>query len=188
MGCQIQDCYLSFLFEVDEARERPRIADFQVRVDGLLQVAGSLVELQDHWRVDAEEEAPPQRDQRGRLRVAEGREPHPSFHFQRGGHAQDAFAAQHGFFPAGYPSYENGPLKGLMQYPGPRIPILPFDPTLAIDFCIAQNDGLIWRRLREIPEYFNIVEIAHKRMWQPFLESPSDRAARRKWLGPVIVV
>jgi hypothetical protein len=93
-----------------------------------------------------------------------------------------------GFVPAARTDLGNGDWRSLMQYPGPRIASLPFDPALAIDFCIAQNDGPVWRRLRNTPEYSNVIEDAQKSIWIPFLNSLSDRAARRQWLGALVMV
>ena len=75
-----------------------------------------------------------------------------------------------------------------MQYPGPRIASLPLDPILAIDYCIAQNDGSLWKRLRNVPEYFTVIEGSQERLWKPFLNGLSVRATRRRWLGPLIIV
>ena len=118
--------------------------------------------------------------------ASEGREPHPRFHFQRGGHAQDAFAAQQGFVPSQGTALAQGDWRALMQYPGPRIPSLPFDPILAIDFCIAQNDGPLWKQLRALPEYRGLVEASQIELWKPFIERLNDPAGRRDWLGPVV--
>ncbi|HMG48842.1 MAG TPA: hypothetical protein VK614_15450 [Allosphingosinicella sp.] len=187
VGCQIEASYLSFEYVAGEQGKPPKAADFQVRIDALLVAGDALIELQDHWRIDTE----PARDQAaggaaGQL-TFEGREPHPFFHFQRGGRAQDSFARESGFFPSANTEIREGEWKALMQYPGPRIPSLPFDPLLAIDFCIAQNDGLVWRRLRSIPEYFSIVEDAQARLWTPFFNALAERTFRRKWLGPILL-
>lgn len=182
VGCQLQDCYLNFHFEASPDSETPKCADFQLEVVGLLAAGECVIEMQDHWRIDSE---PIWSNSHG---VTEGREPHPSFHFQRGGHAQDEFARAEGFVPGAHTPLVKGPWKSLMQYPGPRIASLPFDPVLAIDFCIAQNDGPLWRRLRAIPEYFSLIEEAQKRIWEPFLLALAQSEARRRWLGPIIVV
>jgi hypothetical protein len=113
------------------------------------------------------------------------KEPHRLFHFQRGGHAQSAFAAS-GFLP-GSPCTIQGDWKGLLQTPGPRVPVLQLDPILAIDFCLGQNDGVTWRRLQKVPEYLMIVEGAQKRVWKPslrhfkILRSGAHGLARRFW-------
>jgi len=73
-----------------------------------------------------------------------------------------------------------------MQSPGPRIPMLPLDPILAIDFCLSQSDGLIWRRLRNLPEYLSVIEDAQTRLWQPFFEKLQETAFRKMWLGPLL--
>lgn len=186
VGCKLQDCYLSFRFEESDERA-PRRAEFQVHVEGFLIAGDALIELQDHWRIDSEVlPSLPRRADQGRL--PESREPHPSFHFQRGGYAQDAFAATAGFVPGRQTNLGEGSWRSLMQYSGPRIASLPFDPVLAIDFCIAQNDGPLWKRLRNVPEYFSVIEEAQERLWRPFLEALSTRDARRRWLGTLAVV
>jgi len=162
VGCEIQGCYLSFRFEQSDDGVLRR-AEFQVQVEGLLIAGDTLIELQDHWRIDSEVLAPP-RHPTEQENITEGREPHPSFHFQRGAHAQDAFAAMEGFVPARHVDLGEGSWRGLMQYPAPRIASLPFDPVLAIDFCIAQNDGPLWKRLRNVPEYFAVIEEAQSRL------------------------
>lgn len=173
VGSEIQACYLSIRFRAAPDSDDPVQADFQVKVEGLLLVGNALIELEDHWRIDTDIHA----------KDGEGREPHPCFHFQRGGRAQDAFATADGFVPSTQTDLGEGDWKGLMQYPGPRIASLPFDPILALDFCIAQNDGPLWRRLRDTPEYFTVVEEVQERLWKPFCESLSSQAGRRQWLG-----
>lgn len=75
-----------------------------------------------------------------------------------------------------------------MQSPSPRIPMLPLDPVLAIDFCLSQNDGLIWRRLRNLPEYLIVIQDAQTHMWVPFFASLQDSSFRRSWLGPSLLI
>ncbi len=188
VGCELQDCFLSFHYEVATDGTTKK-AEFQVQVDGLLDDNGSVIWLQDHWRIDSE--APPEEVKKTHdkdKKSSESREPHPSFHFQRGGHAQDAFVITAGFLPSRGTGLAEGDWRGLMQCPGPRIASLPFDPILAIDFCIAQNDGLLWKRLRNVPEYFSTIEAAQTRLWKPFLEALATREARRRWLGPLAIV
>jgi hypothetical protein len=144
-------------------------------VEGYLDAGGALFDLQDHWRLDTDMYAPCRRV------VADGngnpsKEPHPLFHFQRGGHAQDAFAAAD-FLPAN-PCSILGVWKGLMQSPGPRIPIVPLDPILAIDFCLSQNDGLVWRRLRNFPARSKAPLAAH------FLRNCRTRSSGELGLAP----
>ena len=173
VGSEMQACYLNVRFKAACDSDDPVQADFQVKLEGLLIAGNGLIELEDHWRIDTDIHADD----------GEGREPHPSFHFQRGGRAQDAFAGAQGFIPGAQTDLGAGDWKGLMQYPGPRIASLPFDPILALDFCISQNDGPLWRRLRDTPEYFTVVEEVQERLWRPFCESLSSRAGRRQWLG-----
>lgn len=187
VGCEIQDSYLSFKFEAARDDERPQLADFQVQVRGLLLVNDILFELQDHWRIDSEG-AVQNREGEPTQGLTMGRESHPAFHFQRGGHAQEEFASRDGFVPGAHIGVDGNDWKALMQYPGPRIATLPLDPILAVDFCIAQHDGVLWKRLRNVPEYFNIVKEAQSRLWKPFLEGLSERGGRQEWLGPLVVV
>lgn len=184
-GCELQASYLDFQFEWKEEERTPWRAEYQVRVEGYLDAGGALFDLQDHWRLDTDMYAP------SRRAAIDGsanpsKEPHPLFHFQRGGHAQDAFAAAD-FLPAN-PCTISGVWKGLMQSPGPRIPVIPLDPISAIDFCLSQNDGVIWRRLRNFPEYLDLVESAQTRLWLPFFAQLQDRKFRRSWFGPSMLV
>lgn len=178
-GCLLDASLLSFHFCAAEEGECPKRADFQVKNIGMIEAGEAVIELEDHWRVDAEQENPGEP-------ATEGREPHPRFHFQRGGHAQDAFAAMDGFLPSAKAPLEKGDWRALMQHPGPRIPSLPFDPILAIDFCIAQNDGPLWKQLRAIPEYRHLIAVSQDELWKPFIDRLQQPAGRRDWLGPVV--
>lgn len=184
-GCELQAAYLDFQVEWKEDDTLPWRAEYQVRVEGLLDAGDTLFELQDHWRLDTDMYAPC-RNEAGESASNPSKEPHPLFHFQRGGHAQDAFT-EAGFLP-GTACTIGGQWKSLMQSPGPRIPMLPLDPVLAIDFCLSQNDGLLWRRLRNLPEYLSVVEQAQTRLWEPFFAKLQDAAFRRSWLGPSLLL
>lgn len=188
VGCEISDCFLSFKFQLstDEKPEKPlKYADFQVRIAGNLLTEDSIIQLEDHWRVDADVDYIEKKG--SKQSIKEAREPHPSFHFQRGGHAQDQFVEQDGFVPSVHTRLGAGDWKALMQYPGPRIPALPFDPILVIDFCLAQNDGPLWKRLRNNPEYLSLVKATQNELWKPFIEGLAAPAARKKWLGPLVL-
>lgn len=184
-GCQLHAAYLDFQFEWREDETLPWRAEYQIRIEGLLDAGDALFELQDHWRLDTDMYAP-SRIQAKESASHSSKEPHPLFHFQRGGHAQTAFAAAD-FLP-GAPCNIQGQWRGLMQSPGPRIPVLPLDPILAIDFCLSQNDGLVWNRLRNIPEYLSVIEDAQSRLWRPFFSNLQDIAFRRSWFGPSLLV
>lgn len=181
-GCSLEAATLNFHFKASTEGTCPALAEFQVKISGLLEAGPATIELEDHWRIDAEVEQKADAEKT----TKEGREPHPRFHFQRGGHAQDAFAAMTGFLPSENTQLQAGEWRSLMQYPGPRIPSLPYDPILAIDFCIAQNDGPLWKLLRAIPEYRNLVETSQIDLWKPFIERLNEPAGRRDWLGPVV--
>ncbi|MEO5713852.1 MAG: hypothetical protein ABIT37_10235 [Luteolibacter sp.] len=182
-GCILGASSLSFHFRAGKDGDRPALAEFQVSISGLLEAGEATIELEDHWRIDAEGEPKVVAGQPAK----EGREPHPRFHFQRGGHAQDAFAAAQGFVPSANTPLGKGEWRALMQYPGPRIPSLPFDPILAIDFCIAQNDGPLWKQLRATPEYHHLIEVSQLELWKPFIARLNEPRGRRDWLGPVVV-
>lgn len=186
VGCEPQASYLSFRFQMSYDDLLPKRADYQVRIEGLLCSGEAIIQLEDHWRIDTDIYASPFDSDKNVPKAA--KEPHPFFHFQRGGHAQDAFASLPGFFPSVLATVDDRDWKGLMQYPGPRIPILPMDPILAIDFCISQNNGLIWQRLRNSPEYYSLIEEAQKRLWMPLFESLVARDLRRRWLGPLVAI
>jgi len=180
-GCNVSGAYIHFEFHLGEIAEDnenvfPRQADSQVRVVGSLDLPGALVELEDHWRVDIYAGA------------GEPKEPHPHFHFQRGGHAQDGFAALNGFVPgAALPPRGSQSWRGLLQSPGPRIPFPPMCPILAIDFAIGQHDGLVWRRLRALPEYLRVVRNAQMRLWTPFFDALASAEIRQRWIGPLLL-
>jgi hypothetical protein len=182
-GCNVSEAYLQFEFHLGDIAEDagnvfPQRADFQVRVLGTLDLPSSIVELEDHWRVDTHLYAG----------AGEPREPHPYFHFQRGGHAQDRFAALDGFVPGrALPLREAESWRGLLQSPSPRIPLPPMCPILAIDIAIGQHDVLVWRRLRALPEYLRIVQKAQLRLWTPFFEALASSKARKRWIGPLLI-
>lgn len=177
VGTTLRDCYLSFRFD---GRNGPgtEVGEFQVLVEGELAIGNAIIELEDHWRIDSETPEG----------VANGRESHPRFHFQRGGHAQDRFAKAEGFVPGPHTPLEDGLWKAVMQYSGPRVASLPFDPILAFDYCVAQNNGVVWRRLRNTPEYTNAVKASQKLHWLPLLESLAQREGRADWLGQLVLV
>ncbi|WP_342241197.1 hypothetical protein [Inquilinus sp. OTU3971] len=180
-NCELEASFLSFRFRPGDQEHLPSQADYQVRVEGWLITSSAVYELQDHWRVDTHIEGIALEDGRG-----VPHEPHPFFHFQRGGHAQDAFANGATFIPSAGAAI-NGDWRGLFQCPGPRMPALPMDPILAIDFCIGQGDGKVWGRLRNIPEYFDLIERAQKRLWQPFFKALREPAFQRLWLGTFVI-
>jgi hypothetical protein len=184
-GCVLHSAYLDFQYEWRDGEVLPWRAEYQIRVEGLLDAGDALFELQDHWRLDTDMYAPSRR-QGDEAQLNPSREPHPLFHFQRGGHAQREFAAS-GFLPGNACSLQ-GEWKGLLQSPGPRLPVLPLDPILALDFCLSQNDGVIWRRLQNLPEYLAIIENSQRRLWIPFLTSLQEPAFRRAWFGPSLLV
>ena len=148
------------------------VSEIQVCVRARLDVNGMSVDLEDHWRVDTQPQQP-----------GTPREAHPLFHFQRGGHAQDAFARVHGFVPGPAMTQSGIQWRGLMQYPGPRIPIMPMCPTAAFDFVLAHHDGPLWRRLMNIPDYANVVGRCHGRLWQLYEAGLRDAPTRRVLLG-----
>lgn len=185
VGCELHSAWLDFQFEWRDGEILPWRAEYQVRVAGLLAADEALFELEDHWRLDTDMYAP---SRRAAEHAAQNpsKEPHPLFHFQRGGHAQDVFASTD-FLP-GTPCTIQGSWRGLLQSPGPRVPVLPLDPILAIDFCLSQNDGKVWRRLQNVPEYLTIIEEAQGRLWKPFFEALKDPVFRRTWFGPSLLV
>jgi hypothetical protein len=184
-GCELQAAFLDFQFEWRQGDDLPWRAEYQVRVEGLLAADSALFELQDHWRLDTDMYAPSRRNA-GDPGANPSKEPHPLFHFQRGGHAQAEFSSAN-FLPGSTAAIE-GEWRALLQSPGPRIPMLPLDPVLAIDFCLSQNDGLVWRRLRNRPEYISVIEGAQSRLWQPFFDKLQNPAFRRSWMGPALLV
>jgi hypothetical protein len=172
---------MHFTFQLgDDFAEKliPYQADFEVCVIGHLEGQNGYVELEDHWRVDSHVKG----------EIDEANEIHSYFHFQRGGHALDSFATSHLYVPNdSMPEAENGMWRASMQSPGPRIPMTPHCPILAIDFTIGQHDGAIWRALRSDTDYLGIIRRSQERLWTPFFNSLSDKKFRTQWLGPIIV-
>ncbi len=189
-GCEISEAFLSFQYEWREEDVVPWRAEYQIRVVGwLITDDDCLVDLEDHWRFDTDMYCSSRQTEPAEVDAEQeggANEPHPLFHFQRGGHAQDSFANDD-FMPSKTCKVE-GAGRGLLQSPGPRIPAFPLDPILAIDFCLSQNDGPVWQRLRDLPEYLHIVEAAQARIWAPFFDNLNDRDFRRTWFGPSLLV
>ena len=178
-GLTLGQTYLAFSFELTNLdEEMPRRADFQVRVLGELQCSWGQIELEDHWRIDSDHDS-----------VNTANEPHPAYHFQRGGHAQEAFVNGGAFVPGNIlpQPAEGHQWRGLMQYTGPRMLTPPMCPILAVDFVIGQNDGPLWSRLRNVPEYSNIIRQCQKRLWINFFSRLNDRTKRKKLLGRMMV-
>jgi hypothetical protein len=176
---QISEAYLNFFVKVgggvDAAGLLPH-SEFQVCVRGFVEYDHCVVQLEDHWRIDTHDFS------------GTPNEPHPLVHFQRGGHAQDAWAS-HAFFVPGsqLPEKQDDFWRSTFQSPGPRVPFLPFCPVLALDYLIGQHDGDIFKRLRSKPEYLEIVRNAQRRLWQPFFQRLANAENQRKWLGDMLV-
>lgn len=179
-NCHPVESVLHFDFAISDEEPSfcPRSAQFQVVTRGLLDVRGQgrSIELEDHWRIDTDKHA------------GQGvpKEPHPLFHFQRGGHALDDFADGPGFVPGPSLPASGSAWTGLLQAPGPRMFTPPMCPLLMIDFAISQHDGTVWRRLRAQVGYLRMIEKAQDRLWVPFLASLSDAGHRRRWFGGLI--
>lgn len=148
-------------------------SEIQVCVRGKLPIDGGFATLEDHWRIDT------QVKQEGNL----PKESHPLFHFQRGGHAQDAFAGVPGFAPGPDLKITGFEWRGLMQNPGPRIPVVPMCPSAAINFALAQHDGVVWRKLMNDPEYSNVIDRCQNRLWAMYADALVDEKRRRILLG-----
>jgi hypothetical protein len=165
---------MSFAFNIPTLDRPIEVEDLfcevQVCVRGRLQLDVGVVALEDHWRIDTQEKPDAQKPPR---------EGHPLFHYQRGGHAQDRFAGEPGFVPGPAIPAAQHELRGLMQYPGPRIAVIPMCPTSALDLVISQHDGPLWRRLMGRPEYANTVERCHDRIWAMYLGALADAKRRR---------
>lgn len=179
--CQLKGAELRFIFDLGQDFEKtfmPKRADFQVKVEGYLEAANSVVDLEDHWRVDSHDFP----------NIDKTREPHPYFHFQRGGHAQERFTDDFRFLPSkDMPDNEHGSWRGLMQSASPRIAMFPYCPILAIDFAISQHNGDVWRLLRGNATYADVVRRAQSRLWNPFFDALSRPEIRRLWMGPVFL-
>lgn len=148
-------------------------SEIQVCIRGRLQIHGGFATLEDHWRVDT------QVKQDGNA----PKESHPLFHFQRGGHAQDAFAGVPGFAPGPDLQHIGLDWRGLMQNPGPRIPVVPMCPSAAINFALSQHDGTIWRKLMNDPDYSNLIARCQNRLWAMYADALLDDKRRRMLLG-----
>lgn len=176
---------LSFDFELGAPPDAdrwqcPKKAAFEVCIRGELDTGRSVTSLEDHWRVDTDAYADDPKP---------GREPHPLVHFQRGGLRLEQFSADPGFVPGAHlpePTSEVGVWRGAMQCPGPRIPLPPMCPLLAIDFSISQLNGVIWRKLRGKREYQSLVAQAQARLWLPYFHSLSDASFQKRHIGRIM--
>ncbi len=177
--CKAEEAIIHFNFALGDSFEKdafPKQADFQVTVKGSLEGKHGFVELEDHWRIDSHLAGDPK----------DANETHPYFHFQRGGHALDAFSESHLYVPNDeMPEPEKGVWRASMLSPGPRIPMAPYCPILAIDFTIGQHDGGIWHNLRADADYLNIIRRAQDRLWMPFFAALARAEFRALWMGPV---
>ncbi|MGJ5083582.1 hypothetical protein [Bradyrhizobium sp. HKCCYLS3013] len=155
-----------------EHLDRIRRADFQVCVRGTVTFGSASVAVEDHWRVDTH------------YFQEESTEPHPWFHYQRGGHAQDRFAETTGFLPGDCleaAKFQEGiNLCALMQTAPPRVPMPPMDPICAINFVIAQHDGITWKKLWSIPEYDGVVRKAQEKLWKPYFDMVAQGEHRKR--------
>jgi hypothetical protein len=185
VGCKPIQAFLSFAFALGDCDPGfPDLAVFQVRVESMYAIPSRTIELQDHWRVDTDTFANPRRKRTPGTKPP--KEPHPYYHYQRGGRAQDDFTNRPYFVPGpSLPATQNW--KALAHSPSPRVPIPPMCPILAVDFSIGEHNGLIWRRLRGTPEYANFVRAAQQRLWGPFFEALNNEKQRRFWLGPILL-
>ena len=94
---------------------------------------------------------------------------HPLFHFQHGGHVMKE---------------HEGDLGRMLLLPAPRIAFPPIDAVLSIDFALSNYAGAVWKQLRDIPEYRNLVVESQERYWAPYVAKlaewwqpgPKDRA------------
>lgn len=168
---------MSFSFNVPTLDRPIEVEDIfcevQVCVRGRLQLDVGDVVLEDHWRIDTQAKPDPKKPPR---------EGHPLFHYQRGGHAQDRFAGQPGFVPGPAIQAVQRELRGLMQYPGPRVAVMPMCPTSALDLVISQHDGPLWRRLMGRPEYAITVGRCQDRIWAMYADALGDAKRRRALL------
>jgi hypothetical protein len=176
--CKTHEAELRFFFNLGgdiETKLLPAIVEFQVCVRGIAEYPDCIIELEDHWRVDTHSFA------------GTPREPHPFIHFQRGGYAQDSWAASPTYVPGPSLPSSGEYWRGLLQSSGPRIAQPPLCPILMIDFAISQHDGDVWSRLRAKPEYRSIIANAQARLWNPFFEGLSTDSLRRRWLGALVL-
>lgn len=196
-GCATEGAFFRFTFQVTEDQNfLPKQADYQMCVVGALDLDGSAVQLEDHWRVDthlypilpAVEELNEGEDaEKANEAQRVPNEPHALFHFQRGGFAQDEFTSAAYFIPgAALPPKQDDTWRALMQSPGPRVPHLPMCPVIAIDYAIGQHDGHLLHRLRARPEYLKVIQDAQERLWPPFVQSLSSYEGLRGWLGELV--
>lgn len=182
--CEVDEAWLTFAFQVEgDDSPLPRRADYQIRVVGsLLYPEGAALTVEDHWRVDTH-----QYNIVPEAGLPAPNEPHALFHFQRGGYAFESFAAGVGYVPGrDLPVRGDGVWLASMHNDGPRVPHLPMCPIIAIDYVLGQHDGRVLRRLRESPEYGELVRSAQDRIWTPFLTSLSTRLGQKAWLGELI--
>ena len=157
----------------EEALDRIRLAEFQVRVEGMMEAGGQVLQVQDHWRVDTHHFS------------EESSDPHPWVHFQRGGHALDDLVSQSNFLAGPHSeALVDGTLRGdwigWMQSASPRLAAPPMDPVCAVDFALSQHSSSLWRRLWRHPEYSKLVRAAQSELWDPWHQLLADKTKRRR--------
>ena len=184
-GSSVEAAFMRMKFRLTTTPERqvagfPALAEYQVRITGRFSSQTCTVMLEDHWRIDTDLYASDPKP---------SKEPHPLYHFQRGGHAQDSYADAETYVPGPRLGLISGtlPWRASFQTPGPRMLCMPMCPLIAIDFAIAQSDGLTWRRLRGRPQYLELMRAAQNRLWGAFFEAIKDPLVQKKWLGPIMV-
>jgi hypothetical protein len=82
------------------------------------------------------------------------RDIHPRFHFQFGGERLDKIDES---------------IRAILIPEAPRLPILPMDAVLAVDFVLSHYFGALWRELRDSePRYRRLIRGATLRYWTEY--------------------
>lgn len=150
--------------------------EIEVAVRGMLDVRGTLIDLEDHWRIDTHPVTAYKSDPNSKP----PREAHPLFHFQRGGQRLDDFANDSGFVPGEAALGATVKLRGSFQHPSPRIPVLPVCPCLAVDMVLSQHQGPAWRRLSNDPDYRIPVESQRIAISNLYVKALLDKIGSRR--------
>jgi hypothetical protein len=91
---------------------------------------------------------------------------HPLYHFQFGGTRMSNLADR---------------LGDTLLVDPPRLMHPPMDGLLAIDFVLANYDGITWKSLRDDPAYANLMAPQFERIWKPYFDAMAG-----SWANPRI--
>ena len=89
---------------------------------------------------------------------------HPRFHIQLGGRGLEDV---------------DDLIRGVFIPDAPRLPIVPLDGPLAIDFILSNYCGVVWEDFRDMePRYGRMRRPAMQRYWRPYFETLAEASGR----------